>query len=901
MEPFQMTSLWSHLSPRDLDPHEKDREWLRTSLERMRDAAGPLANEIARSAPEFTDHSLHHIDALWETGSLIAGEKYPTTPAEVFVLGCAFILHDLGMGLAAYPQGVEAVQKSPAFQDTLSLLRDENPDLDESALLQITTAQYLRRNHAKQAATLMETKFEHAGKEFYLLEDSRLRNHFGRLVGLVAESHWYDTEDLQAKLGRPLGASGPLPREWGVNPIKLALLLRLADACHLDSQRAPLFLHTYRRPTGTSQDHWTFQERMTKPVLVEDRLEFTSTAPFSVEESSAWWVAYDSIRMVDVELRRADSLLADLGLPRLKVRGVAGVGSPARFAEYIQTANWTPLDASLRVTRVPDLVQRLGGSTLYGEQPLVAVRELISNAADAVRARRTQFSSSGSVTVALENEGNEWRLRIRDDGIGMTAPQMVQFLTDFGNSQWTSQERLQEFPGLAAKGYRSTGRFGIGFFASFIAASKVRVRSVPHLGGARDTNILEFPSGLKTRPLIRAANQDELLDGPGTEVTLHLTHPPLSESGLFQQSVSRLTSWELLEIVLTEMCFLLDVDLFSERENGERVHIIKADEWKTMEAKSLYERLYLGPSKRVDWWQRGMYAALESVFIENLEDIRDDEGEIVGRAALAAGLSELVDSDQWWWPVPSARVYVGGMKTDEIYSILGVLAGEPKTADRMTAFPIASPETLKSWAASQAERCGNARYATPTTRYEAGQLAMSLGIVAQDLPCAFANNGLLAPKELIPWIADLQEIFLIPRYEVHVYHDDGLGTVVADRKKFRVLKMPPNCLVVDPWTGWLYPEEVLKAPRDDRFLPAVGKAVDDWDPGNFWHMRNGSAKLVLEAASSAWNLDIVELGMRTEPMEQTEHIDNRLALQTLDGSEVKIECFRIFRSGERDE
>ena len=897
VETFERTTLWSHLAYREHDPDEKEREWLRSAFLNMRSAVQPLAGEIARSMPDFTDHSAEHVDALWEMADLVIGEDYPLTPAEVFVLGCAFLMHDVGMGLVAYPGGLEEIKQESSFADSLVSIREANPALSEERAVQMALTQYLRRHHAKQASNLMSQEFHHAGTSFHLLQDPRLRQQFGHQIGKIAESHWYDVAELPTRLRRPFGAMY-LPPAWTVDPVKLAAILRLADACHLDQRRAPLFLHAFRKPVGSSEDHWLFQSRMAKPIPRDDRLEYTSSVPFTIDESSAWWVAYDSLNMVDAELRGVDALCADLQLPRMRARSVAGVEDPARFARFVETANWTPIDASLRVSKVPDLIQRLGGRTLYGDEPMVALRELISNAADAVRARRVQFENTGlRVEVRLIHVGEDWHLTVVDNGLGMSASQMVRFLTDFGNSQWSSQERLEEFPGLASKGFKATGRYGIGFFSAFMVADKVRVRSLAVKAASSETHILEFHDGLRSRPLIRQAASDEELSQPGTEVSLVLRDAPLSADGLFQQMVSRLTVWELLEVVLCEMCFLLDVDLFVSDESGDLHKIVSGNEWKTLSPSELYHRLYLRPSQRNNWWERAMYAAFEPAFIANLEDIYDDEGDIVGRAVLAAGLDELVANDQWWWPSPRAHVYVGGMKTDYILNVLGVLVGVPKKADRSQAFPIAGPDKLKAWAASQAERCGAGEYATPTTRYEAGQLAMSLGVVAQDLPCAFARGGLLSPQELEDWIRPLQEVYLIPRYEVLVYHDDKQGTVVADSTKYRVLDLPPECLVVDQWTGWLYPDEVLKEPRDERFLPKHAVAPDDWDPAEYWYHRRGSVKLVLEAAASAWGLDIVELGLGTEALAHTEHEDSRLILACRDGGEVRIEAARISRRG----
>src|SRR5215813_8538880 len=103
---FEQTPLWRRtLAERADDPHRAARQVLRAAYLQFRSTVEPLAAEIARSLPMFTDHSIAHIDALWDTASLVCGETFPLNAAEAFVLGGAFLLHDLGMGLASYHGG----------------------------------------------------------------------------------------------------------------------------------------------------------------------------------------------------------------------------------------------------------------------------------------------------------------------------------------------------------------------------------------------------------------------------------------------------------------------------------------------------------------------------------------------------------------------------------------------------------------------------------------------------------------------------------------------------------------------------------------------------------------------------------------------------------------------------
>ena len=72
---FEQTPLWRQtLGSQDNDPYERQREALRAAYLQFRSVVEPLAAEIVISMPMFTDHSVTHIDSLWDTASLICGD-----------------------------------------------------------------------------------------------------------------------------------------------------------------------------------------------------------------------------------------------------------------------------------------------------------------------------------------------------------------------------------------------------------------------------------------------------------------------------------------------------------------------------------------------------------------------------------------------------------------------------------------------------------------------------------------------------------------------------------------------------------------------------------------------------------------------------------------------------------
>src|SRR6185312_7634434 len=124
MSTFQETNLWIRtLAPNVTDsPSTRGaRAHFRDIYISMRQRALPIAERIAADLPEFTVHDITHLDALWEVADLIIGPDYLVTPVEAFLLGAAFLIHDLGLGLAAYPDGIEAVKKETVWQDQVAL------------------------------------------------------------------------------------------------------------------------------------------------------------------------------------------------------------------------------------------------------------------------------------------------------------------------------------------------------------------------------------------------------------------------------------------------------------------------------------------------------------------------------------------------------------------------------------------------------------------------------------------------------------------------------------------------------------------------------------------------------------------------------------------------------------
>ncbi len=118
---YEETRLWTRsLAARDRDAYSSQRQKLTSAYHNFRERAALVAAEIPQDLREYTVHDVTHLDALWEIAEQISGEDIYLTPTEAFVLGGAFLIHDLGMGLAAWPGGLEQLQAEETWPDLLA-------------------------------------------------------------------------------------------------------------------------------------------------------------------------------------------------------------------------------------------------------------------------------------------------------------------------------------------------------------------------------------------------------------------------------------------------------------------------------------------------------------------------------------------------------------------------------------------------------------------------------------------------------------------------------------------------------------------------------------------------------------------------------------------------------------
>ncbi len=148
---------------------------------------------------------------------------------------------------------------------------------------------------------------------------------------------------------------------------------------------------------------------------------------------------------------------------------------------------------------------------LYSDKDIF-IREIVSNGVDAITKLRMLGLGAGEdlkVTVTIDKKKGE--IRVSDNGIGMTAQEVDQFINQVAFS--SAEEFLKNYTGEDPAGI--IGHFGLGFYSAFMASDRVTIDSLSYQEGAQAVRwVSEDGINFEMMPGERTQR--------GTTITMHL-------------------------------------------------------------------------------------------------------------------------------------------------------------------------------------------------------------------------------------------------------------------------------------------------------------------------------------------------------------------------------------------
>ena len=159
-------------------------------------------------------------------------------------------------------------------------------------------------------------------------------------------------------------------------------------------------------------------------------------------------------------------------------------------------------------------------NSLYSQKEIF-LRELVSNASDAINKRKFEVTSAGGMTdnfdgeITIAVDAKAKTITISDNGIGLDADEMKDTLGTIASSGTKAfMESVANSDSKDDFGNALIGQFGVGFYSAFMVADRIEV--VSHRHGAKTAARWEsdgqngFSIGDATREAV------------GTDITIHL-------------------------------------------------------------------------------------------------------------------------------------------------------------------------------------------------------------------------------------------------------------------------------------------------------------------------------------------------------------------------------------------
>jgi molecular chaperone HtpG len=192
---------------------------------------------------------------------------------------------------------------------------------------------------------------------------------------------------------------------------------------------------------------------------------------------------------------------------------------------------------------------------LYSEHDIF-IRELVSNASDAITKRTTLSRSTNTETpaglITVELDKNAKTITITDNGLGMTEAEVEKYIAQLAFSGAREfVEKMNESGNNTAKD-EIIGKFGLGFYSAFMVASTVEVESLSMNAGSVPT---KWTSNGETDYEFSTSTKTDV----GTKITLFIN----------EESKEFLDSWKLRE-VLRHYCDFMpySIEMIDANENA---------------------------------------------------------------------------------------------------------------------------------------------------------------------------------------------------------------------------------------------------------------------------------------------------------------------------------------------
>ncbi|KIC00747.1 hypothetical protein OA88_17670 [Flavobacterium sp. JRM] len=392
-----------------------------------------LLNQYIKNFSDYTDHSMHHTEKVFEIVSeiLTMDEIENLNDDEIYILSMASYLHDIGMCI---PE-----DKIKEIADTEELVRERELHPE------ISREKYLRDNHHTLS------------KKFILEEWENLKipnEKYAEAIGLVSEGHRVvDIGNPDVYKPKFTVKSG---RDFVCLPY-LAAILRIADELDITNVRTPSLLTKYYMPDNDkSVLEWNKHIANSLMFITENYVEFE----VKCSNHSMLAALEDQFNKIAGVINYCQKVIRNISNTEQRqfCLKLEQVKNEIKYVDFDPKGIKYSFD-------VDNVINAFVGENLYNDK-LTSLRELLQNSIDTCRYKKV-LNPNYVPEIKIFIEKN--KIIIVDNGLGMDEFIIKNY---FGKlcSSFYQQESVK-------KDYDSIGQFGVGVFSYFLMADYIDIET----------------------------------------------------------------------------------------------------------------------------------------------------------------------------------------------------------------------------------------------------------------------------------------------------------------------------------------------------------------------------------------------------------------------------------------
>ena len=455
------------------------------NLQKIKQELAHLLNHIGNNGvfAEYTMHDITHVNSMLNLVDIIIPDhtKQILTCSDWLMLVLAIYYHDLGMLL--YDQEFENRDSNMEYNDFVVdyLKIDNNKDHVESLNIdeqnRFLYQEYVRAHHAERICQwILNVENPTNNIERILSKHiGGLDKEFRDCLALICKSHQeYELcEELQV-----VDKQFEQGEQSCVNLLYCSVILRVSDLLDITSIRTPQIEFEYKVPKNIkSQKEWGKQRgiKSIKPrVEVNNDGNKNKQIPKHVFEIQGKFTNpdYYFCFISYAEEAKKELMRCKQWCEQSQIRNANEYFFPWDDIDVsrVEAEHFKKEKFRFEIDK-DSILKLLTGHTLYNNSEVV-LRELAQNAIDANRCFLLQekFDTKYQPKVVVRWDSNNRKISVSDNGTGMDADTIKNYLLKVGASKYQSNEFKTAFPT-----FHSISRFGIGILTCFMISDDIDI------------------------------------------------------------------------------------------------------------------------------------------------------------------------------------------------------------------------------------------------------------------------------------------------------------------------------------------------------------------------------------------------------------------------------------------